>query len=157
MPRRRNKTFQYRRWGGNLRLRRSASDGKAARPGSMKQERRRFPIRFRRQIRHPVCGFVRDGLMTGWFDPVSKPKRRPRRTLPGLMTGWFDAVSKLPWRLLFPTRRLMSGWFDTVAELKVVVLCSRQEWLDDRANRLAPCHSSCCGRLSRFALDRLVS
>lgn len=35
------------------------------RPGSLKQECRRYFIRFRRPIRHLVCGFARNGLATG--------------------------------------------------------------------------------------------
>lgn len=38
--------------------------GRKPRPGSLKQEYRRFIIRFRRPIRHLVCGFARIGLTT---------------------------------------------------------------------------------------------
>ena len=65
-----------------------------SRPGSAKQERRRFLIRFRRRIRYPACGYARNGRTAGWFDMVSKPVDVADRERVGRTAGWFDMVSK---------------------------------------------------------------
>ena len=90
------------------------SDGKPSRLGSLKQENRRFFIRFGRQTRHLTGGFVRNGLGTERNDSVPKPLLMPSLISWSLGTGRNDSVPKLLLPASDGGHRLGTGRNDSV-------------------------------------------